>query len=199
MRTCTHVHTHACLHHTRNESNEKQMFHHPRVFFMAHISSCFVILKTLSGKRQLACDKKRNCWETELASIFLRARTAAKHRWVARRWHSCVPAQFLTPRVAVSWGLRVSGHKRPVESGGRRLSLMLRDQLLGWSGHPEFLQQLWAQLPATCRPTVYKFLHARDAAGGTQPSEAPPTQCGHIFYGGRCLAWLDAQPGPGKC
>lgn len=76
---------------------------------------------------------------------------------------------------------------------------MLRDQLLGWSGHPEFLQQLWAQLPATCRPTVYKFLHARDAAGGTQPSEALPTQCGHIFYGGRCLAWLDAQPGPGKC
>lgn len=115
MRTCTHVHTHACLHHTRNESNEKQMFHHPRVFFMAHISSCFVILKTLSGKRQLACDKKRNCWETELASTFLGARTAAKHRWVARRWHSCVPAQFLTPRVAVSWGLRAqaaSGERR---------------------------------------------------------------------------------------
>lgn len=56
--TCTHMHMYVYMHHTHNESNKKQMFHPPRAFFMAHISSCFVTLETLSGEHQLAITRK---------------------------------------------------------------------------------------------------------------------------------------------
>jgi hypothetical protein len=106
---------------------------------MAHISSCVVTLETNPVRGPSACDnEKGNCWETGLASAFLRARTAAStagsHDGTSGSLHNSL--------------LRVSQHKQAVERGGRGLSLVLRDQLLGWSGHPDF-QQLWAQFPAS--------------------------------------------------
>lgn len=165
----THMYMYACMQCTHNESNKKLMFHHPPAFSMARINSCFVILEILSGKHQPSITRKETAGRQGSPLSCSEQRYSRQHHWVAR-WDFWVLAQFLTPGVAVSWALGVSGHKWPVEKGGRVLSLVLRGQLLGWSGHPEFFPAAEPLVAVACRPTVHKFLHSQDPAGGTQTS-----------------------------